>query len=289
MIDTSITFLLPLSASKNIDLFINIQIRSFIKFFNLNEIHEFIIICKDSEYEYILDKCKKYINLLKLKIIKENIILKKYNISRRFDKCTWKLQIFLKLAISYMISTKLYCTLDCDIYLTRKCSIKDFFYNNKVIYDKSSMNIHKEWWDSSSRLLSFNINKNNINCGCGVTPFIFKTDIVNELNEYLIKKNKNLFNIFFNTDKNSNITEYTLYWIYILKFKNYEDIYIDKSISDNQIWTGVKYLNDDKTLNYEKIHNKIKKQFESNGLFSLINNRSFIFDNKIYSEILKYL
>ena len=213
-INNKISFLLVVAGYQNIELVENIQFKSFIKFMDINDIEDYIIICKDNEEEYIKTKYKNYIDILKLKIIKESLILNLYNKNIKYNNSNYKLQMFLKLASHKIINTEVYCTLDSDVYLTKNISFKDFFYNNKLRCNIEPMKTHQQWWESASNVLSYNINDNIYN-GCGVTPFLLRTDIINNLNSYLLTINTNLYDIFFNNKH--FITEYTLYWVYILK------------------------------------------------------------------------
>jgi hypothetical protein len=269
-----ISFVLPIKGSLDILRAFNILIPSIEKFFDIDEICDFFIICVNSEYEIIKNYISKFNKNLKLNIIIENEIIRDTNTFLKLSN--WKRQQILKLEIAKILKTKLYITLDSDLFLIKKCSINDFFIDSKIIYNISNFNIHTNWWIDSCKILKYNIIEDK--CTFDVTPSIIITNVVLELLDFL---NINDYTIFL-YESNKNWTEYTLYWLYVIN-NDYEKLYINNNTRNANlygfaIWNGNTYYDYDIKTIYDKIINENDKY--NKNYFSLIQSTNQILSDE---------
>nr|QFG74575.1 MAG: GMA12/MNN10 family galactosyl transferase [Megaviridae environmental sample] len=205
-----LTFVLPLSTGKDIDLGVNILLPSMYSFFKLEEIQNVIIIIAKQEIyllNLMLQKLKNKINTdkLNIKIIEESII-------GGLKKNGYYFQMYLKLIISKMVQTKFYVTLDADIYFCKKCSINSFCTNEIAYYRK--INKIDTWCNRCEQYLNIKLSYQT-----NQTPFVFITS-------YVIKmlSDINVHDLILN----KKCSEYTLYLSYMLKYHNFDDFYQNK-------------------------------------------------------------
>ena len=212
-----ITFVLLLSTGKDIELATTILIPSIYHFFKINDIFEIIIIVRDKDYPLLINK----INIkddIKFKIIKDSEIYPNYS-SNKIN--SYYLQMFMKLKISNMIETEFYLTLDADIFFCGKTDINDLVKENKAIYQK--YNCNDVWTVRSIKYLEYQNNENKI---INQTPFIF----VNKL----VKKLLNEVNVE-DAILNKKCSEYSLYYIFLLKNNLFENNYYYNTFIGNTI------------------------------------------------------
>lgn len=226
-----ITFILPLSSFKDINIAVNILFPSIKQFFKIDDLKETIIILNKKDFNIFnihlnnleINNKIKYKDLLKINIIDESILFTNI-IKKRVN--TYYLQMLLKLLVSNFISTEYYLTLDADSLFTKNCD-KNNFYNNKAFYHK--LKSKDTWLKRSEKCLDVNIDF-NIN----QTPFVFKTELV-----------KNMIKLIDTYDciLNKYCSEYTLYLAYLIKNNLFYDNYtnnhftcqiINQSLVNNQ-------------------------------------------------------
>ena len=261
-------------ANNDIDIFINLTLYSILRNFNNNNIEEFLIITPPRNMKYFRQQLyKKYFYNNKIKLINERTVYTK-EIKKKYH-----LHMLLKLYASFIVKTKLYITLDSDIYLTKKISIKDIIINNKPILNFEQVFWHPDWHNANKDILGIinniklNITNSNLNIkglnnldknnDCtGVTPCILYRDITKELlNKYSTKME----------DLPSLFTEYSLYSLYIthiLKIQ-LDELYYRKPLYNKCIWFR---MSEDK-YNFKNDFKDIKDQI----------NNQFISDDTIFS------
>ena len=193
-----ISFVLPLFSFKDINIAVNILFPSIKHFFNLSHLKHTLIILNKKDFECFNLHLSKididYINILNIKIIDETELY-----SKRV-KNTYYLQMLLKLLISKNVTTDYYLTLDADTLFTKNCDI-DNFYKDKAFYHKiKSKDI---WLKRSEKHLNVDIDFN-----VNQTPFVFKTELVNNM-----INNINIYDLILE----KNCSEYTLYIAYLIK------------------------------------------------------------------------
>lgn len=307
------TLILPIKITgrnrNDLERFIQIQLRSLNKFLDISSVYEFLIICKEPEINIIEQVLVKNHSPLPIRLISENSVIKQEVINKMSG---WYLQQIIKLGISTIIKTPLYLILDCDCFLTKYFSYENLFYQDKILIDRENWTVHPEWWLASAEIISdVPVTKLASQPVIAVTPQILITEIARELLDYLSHKEKWLrWDEYLST---KNFTEFTLYWLFLLK-RNRTNMYqlsgSGPLLLGNALWGGdwknenwltlawfIKNLLSSK----HRKNNKLKKQilaqqvktsFESNDnfYFSLIqSNIKDISLKAIIEETDKYL
>ena len=208
---------LTLVFDNNIEInLLKLQAYSF-SFVDFNLINNIIIFYNDSGLNIIDDLKDYYPSQLKEKV---HIIYRDELFYNKSESAPWKHQQLYKLILYRFINSKYYIVLDCKNHFIRNVSFNNFFKNNKPILftktHKNNKNMMKYFYNS---LKYFDIKdpkiyKLNLKT---VTPFIFITEEVKNMIDYIEKKEKTIFSYFFL--KNNDITEFYLYQSYII-FKN---------------------------------------------------------------------
>lgn len=213
-IDNKVTFVLPLSSSRDIDLAINILLPSMMYFFDLSDLYQFIIILNEKDFElfYLMINKYNYINDLMIKVINEKDLYDN-NVTN-----TYYLQMLLKLLIFKYVDTTNYITLDADNIFIKKCNASNF-YDDKCFYQK--VNKKDKWMKRVTSNIDVNF-EHNIN----QTPFVFV--------KYLVEKLCNDLNVN-ELILNKNCSEYTLYLGYFKKIDLFDYYYKEYNYNGNII------------------------------------------------------
>ena len=216
-----ITFVLPLSSFRDINVAVNILFPSISQFFNLSDLKNTIVILNKKDFDcfnlHLYKTNINYTDILKIKIVDESDLYSKKTIS------TYYLQMLLKLLISNHISTDYYLTLDADNIFTKKCNKNNFYsnkdkafnskaFNSKAFYHK--IKVKDKWLDRAEKCLDVIVDFNT-----NQTPFVFKTELVKNMLE-------NIDTPYFILKK--FCSEYTLYLAYLVKNNLFDNNYIDK-------------------------------------------------------------
>jgi len=266
-----ITFVLPLESDKEYDLAFNILLPSFF-YYKVDLIYELIIIHKKEHY-YILTKYinnfKKINNITNFKCIDENSLISEK------EKETYNLQMYLKLIISSLVSSKYYVTLDADVIFTSKFNYNSFFINDKPftsIYDNVDLLTKK-----SNNLYIHKVNHLNVKEITNQPPFIFVTDLVKDMLKKIDVKTHFLKN---------NCSEYTLYFAYLNKYEkldNYSVIPIIKSSINQSVLNRLSHNEVENFIdNISKDNFMIVIQSRLNYHYMLINKIQKIVPNSTY-------
>ena len=214
LIKNKITFLLPLKGDKDMLRAKNRLLKSIDKFFLMSDIEEIIIIY-----------CGAFPPVTISMNISRGLIAKIRYVSENFYEYGnihgWYKQQIIKLISSELIKTEIYCTLDADIYLLKKCSLEDWYIDGKCKYVPEHMKVHEYWWKQSAKALNFELNE--LEMACSVTPMLLYTDIVKKLLKYMNGNNINLSETVVN-----GATEYSLYWLYLINNYDILTIYSDE-------------------------------------------------------------
>ena len=229
------TIVLPTNLKNNFDLLFENNT----KFFHIEDIEEFIIVCNSNNVEIIQNKVKN-INL-NFKVISEDLLL---NESVRESR-GWIKQQIIKLSSSSIVKTNEYLVLDDDLFLVKKLKYTDFFNEGRIVYshegwtdNSSNFSTNSRWWEGSCKMLRFDLNKIKENSfNMGVTPQLFKTKLIKELIDDI--KEVNQQEDWQKTFVDCEATEFCSYWIYLLKSEN--DKYYTPN--GNKIWDLDKEIN----------------------------------------------
>lgn len=212
-----ITFILPLSSFKDINIAINILFPSIYEFFNLSELEELIVILNKKDFNCFNLHLKKveldYNKLFKIKIINESDLYSIKTIS------SYYLQMLLKLLVSNNIKTKYYLTLDADTLFTKK-SNESNFYSNKAYYHK--INVKDKWLERAEKCLDTKVTFETKSFNINQTPFVFKTDLVKKMLHDINVPDLILKEF---------CSEYTLYLAYLTKNNLFHINYTNKNFT----------------------------------------------------------
>lgn len=192
------------------------------KMINKDLLHEFIIITKEEEYEKIRNDLMYPFKGMRLKIISENEIIPNLG-SMPF--IGWAKQQILKLAVSKIIETNYYLTIDADMLFTRKVEYEDLFLEDKPRIAFENYGIHAGWWSNTAKVLGYPFQFDENDKCPSVTPVILKCQLVEGLicnlaeiaegnqetwYEYLLNKTYRQLEVI-------HWTEYCMYWLYTMK------------------------------------------------------------------------
>lgn len=274
------TVVLPTNLKNNFDLLFENNI----KFFNKNDIEEFIIICNDSNVKIIEDKIKDLD--LNFKVLSEDLFL---NESVRKSR-GWIKQQIIKLSSSSIVKTKEYLVLDDDLFLVKELKYSDFFNGDKTIYsfegwtdNSSNYSTNSRWWEGSCRMLQYDINRiKEGKYNMGVTPQLFKTELIKGLIENI--KEVNNVEDWQKTFVDFEATEFSSYWIYLLKTNN-DHYYTPRG---SKIWDLDKEIN---ILEHNITEEDFKQRISS--AYRLKRNHFFVIQSylnypiKYYNNIVK--
>ncbi len=264
-----LSFVLPVASEFDLQLVSNFLLPSFLKYFKLEEIEDFIVITRSDELATIQKALMPFELDCRLTIISEEEILN--SSIKKFKLIGWELQQVLKLHISEIVKTRHYCTLDADCFLVQKTQVSDFVIDGKCIFNSVPADKHKKWWRKSAKFLK--VDKQflkELKWRFGVTPSLLHTEVVTSLIEespYPIAKGIK-----------KGATEYCLYWLHLCNKFNVDDYYIDnsRSVYGNCIWVS--------TL--KKQSRKIRK---SNEWVQEILKETFVPGNAYYFSIFQSL
>ena len=266
-----ITFILPLSTYRDINIAINILFPSIYQFFDCNQLQKTLVLLNKKDFDIfniILSNSKiKYNKILKIELVDECVLYSKKALN------TYYLQMLLKLLSSKLVKTEYYLTLDADNIFTKISICNNFFINDKAYcttIDKKDKWLSRVEYQLDVKL-KFNINQ---------TPFVFKKNIVEKmLNELSVP---DLILV-------KNCSEYTLYLGYMIKnnlfYSNYE----------NKNFTAPIINNSTIHHDFEDVEVKINEAFLVNDdqVITCIQSRTNILDKYIdiiynYIKNIKY-
>jgi hypothetical protein len=141
-------------------------------------------------------------------------------------------QQVLKLTVSQRVRTRLYCTLDADVYLVRTCGLTDWWSDGKCVYNPVSMDVYPRWWRAAAKHLGYALDFDR-SLGFGVTPALLYTQIVAELVAFLERDRKGVAHAV-----RHRATEYSLYWLFLLKNYARPALYREEGprLMGNPVW-----------------------------------------------------
>lgn len=194
------------------ELFLESLLQRYVKYIDVNEIHEFIVICPQAQ----LEKVKEQLTNISLPFTfysDESLI--------DIEVDGWMKQQMLKLAICFKVITEHYLIIDDDLIITKPLRFSDFFDEKGCIcysYERTwpingpNFATNTSWWMTSAMALGIQPNR-IMKCTnlMGVTPQLMITRVVHQLLQALGGDN------WINRMRYYRATEYCLYWIYLMK------------------------------------------------------------------------
>lgn len=212
-----------------------------------------------------------------------------------YEPSSWTNQQIFKLKISEIITSDYYIVLDCKNHFIYPVScetffseddkpiIHDFFVYNKELEEGSMLDTLKNYVNY------FNLENNyNLKIAHKMAPFIFITEIVKKLINYIENREQNkIENFFFNN--NYNPCEYYLYCCYLLFLRNDKRYFFVKINIQTTLWI----CNIDNINGYNVYYNKnkmisfsIHKDILKNDIYKkkLYDNNIINFYKNIYPD-----
>ena len=251
---SQITCLIPIKLSTHNPLndelqrWLEIGLRSYVKFLDPSIVHSFVIISPDAEIDAVKARVAKFVEAhvpscpFEFKYVKDSWLCPIMINGGH----TWGYQQILKLEISRFIYTDLYMILDTDIYMVKPMSLSDIVTTNgRLIMTTDPFKMHPEWFSMSKALITNDAIDPDGRGGflpdervIQVTPQIMVTKAVSTLVSFL----KIRHGIYYQrTMLEKGFTEYTLYWSW-LKRRGEIEKYYDTECGGN---TGLKVNNGD--------------------------------------------
>jgi hypothetical protein len=226
-----LTFVLPLRGARDIETTRVNLLPSIDRFFEGGDIDQLLVVGRAEEFpDFDFSDVVSEPLAARIRILDESDLLPPER--GLFPLSGYDRQQVLKLTVSRYVRTPLYCTLDADLYMVRQCGLLDWWPGRKCIYNRDSMDIHPRWWRAAAKHLGYPLNFDRTQ-GFGVTPALLYTDIVAHLVQYLEKERKGVAHAI-----RHKATEYSLYWLYLLKNYPVDSLYSDDGpkLLGNPIW-----------------------------------------------------
>lgn len=213
-----------------------LQAHSISKYVDPLIINKIYIIYNDKNYSYFEQYFYKTIydqyDLLKNCVVLLNY-LQLFDTKTILNECSgWRMQQLIKLIVSKIVSVDYYLVLDSKNHFIRNLNLESFIKKNKCIMYIGDIGIMEKYFNNCIKY--FNITDSQINkikleekmtnkLPITITPYLFKTQIVNFLISYIETREKDFCKFFLN---NTSITEFHLYSSFIIYSQVLDQFYI---------------------------------------------------------------
>jgi hypothetical protein len=215
-----ITFVLPLHGARDIESARMNLLPSLDRFFAVDDVEELLVIGRSGEYRrFDFSDVVSGALAARIRTLDERELLppdRSLLPLKGYDR-----QQVLKLTVSSRVRTPVYCTLDADMYLVRACGLSDWSAGGRCIYNRVSMDVYPRWWRAAAKHLGYPLDFDRSH-GFSVTPALLHTAVAAAVVEYLETRRKGVAHAV-----RHRATEYSLYWLYLLKNHRTTDFYLD--------------------------------------------------------------
>lgn len=229
---------------------------SFNKFFRLADLHELIILAPEKEMEIIKETLffEPALSDLRYKLtfIEDEYLRGFFNIHQTGG---YNNQMLLKLLAHEIVATPIYGVCDADCYLVAPCGYAELVPEGRCLRQYAIVSYHPEWWTAACRVLDYRDPLPSTLFD--VTPALLYKKISKELVDYL--KTKNILDDTLCIWK--NITEYTLYWVWILQHHRHAELYHDRGAPE--MYGDCAWFN----ANLARLPALVEKQFSGHGRY----------------------
>jgi hypothetical protein len=286
---------------RNADKRIRLLMKSFLKYFRLADLDQFLIICPPQQLDSVESLISSFTSDRRFKVVSEVEFCSEI-LSRRAQEIKiegWYLQQIIKFAAAKYIQTPFYVTLDSDVICR-----KPFQYHSLIVNDRALMNIErledysriyteafavKEASFKKARinvaklLLTGQKNISNIDMFYGETPVVFRTESVKSLCNYLTEKWRRPWIEILVRAK--GWSEITLYFEYLNLFDVRTKYYLEKGCNDvldleRSVWHKSSFYKNKRFYNPSRILGNTNE----GGLFvviqSWLNEADWLFDSE---------
>jgi len=273
--DSRVTFLLPVSGRSDLQRARRNLLPSIDAFFQREQIGEILVLSPDAECGSI-----HFEDVVSAEVAERIRVVPETNIAgdgRPFRTARgWHKQQILKLLAGESIGTRLYCTLDADVYLVRPCSLADWVGRGACVYNPGSLDLHRRWWRRAAKRLGYRLHIQPTD-GFGVTPSLLYTNIVRRLVDYLEAERGGVVRAI-----RRGATEYTLYWLFVKEHYNSQALYEAKR---GPLYGRCLWKHYDARRN--ELPELVQRQFSGQGdfYFSLIQSTSGLASDDVVARI----
>lgn len=236
--------------------------QSLLKFGQNLHFEEFLVVTPKQDMARIEQELEPYSAHLPLRYIDEkNLIPEAMN---RKGVGGWRKQQLIKLAVSSIVRSTYYITLDADVLLKNTTSNEDLIINGKALLQHQHKSVRPHWWKGSAETLKVDPEMDTL--GMNVTPAILHTQTVQNLKNYLSQMEgrtwinqlllsyhglpKSLWT------KSIPWTEYSLYYLFLSHFGKLEEVHqLAKKpvlISNKSVWSTVDFDQWDPTIAFQQ-------------------------------------
>jgi hypothetical protein len=270
-----ITFVLPLHGARDLESTRLNLLPSLDRFFAMEDVEELLVIGTSDEYRsFDFSDVVSEALAARIRSLDESDLLPPDR--SIFPLKGYDRQQVLKLTVSRRVRTRVYCTLDADMYFVRACSLSDWSIGGKCIYNRVSMDVYPRWWRAAAKHLGYPLDFDRSH-GLSVTPALLHTSVAAAVVDYLETKRKGVAHAV-----RHRATEYSLYWLYLLKNYRSADFYLEDGpqLLGNPAWRS-------SDIGAEGVHAFIDRQFRpGNDYFiSLLQSTSGLVDARVLEYI----
>jgi len=212
----SIVLPMKIDAGNGFRIFTEMGLKSYEKYLDIRNVHEFLIISPATDIASIYDMVKD--SHIPFRVIDENEIIPSSD-----HIGGWYKQQFIKMLAARFVTTSCYLVVDSDMYLTQHLLYTDLVHDGKVKYTSEEWPKQNgpdyaqntSWWESSCCVLDYSVedlyqSKDLMS----VTPVIFITTLMLKLLDKLKEKYGESW---INDLHEVGFTEFTLYWIFLIQ------------------------------------------------------------------------
>jgi len=208
------------------------------KFLALDDVHEFLIIAAPGDIEEVRKGVESFATPLRIRVLADTDLVPRVE----GMKSGWAKQQILKLAAANLVQTKHYLVFDADNLMVSPAGFEQLCPGGRARVTYEPYRIHSGWYRGSARVLRYEIDFERDDSVLGVTPQILHTDICRKLQrEIEIRNGKAPWECLL--ARYRGWSEYTLYWLYMLKHYDAAELYDDAvPLHRECIWHGADEL-----------------------------------------------
>ena len=270
-----LTFVLPLHGARDVQSARLNLLPSIDRFFEVEDIEELLVIGRSGEYQsFDFGDVVSEPLASRIRALDERELMPP--VRSLLPLSGYDRQQVLKLTVSGRVRTRLYCTLDADVYLVRTCGLSDWWSDGKCLYNPCSMDVYPRWWRAAAKHLGYPLDFDRRR-GFGVAPALLYTNIAADLVDFLETQRKGVAHAV-----RHRATEYSLYWLYVLKNHASCDLYLDDGprLFGNPVWRAT-------DVEPEGVRTFVDRQFRPGDdyFISLLQSTSGVVDRSVLEYI----
>jgi len=215
-------------------------LRSFLKFFRMDELGTFLIVCPGTDKRIVRLMLKQITDDPRFEVVDELELLPRLTLLREQGHKIpgWYIQQLIKLSAANVLDSRFYLTLDSDIFCQSAFSVDNLIPAGKALLNietpRSSLSLYRtefsarEWkhkcvrFYGSAKLLGYRRKLSAWFHSYGETPVLMHTESVRNLLSFISERHGDWFECL---TSQLNWTEYTLLFTYLEMTGGLEDFY----------------------------------------------------------------